>query len=144
MDGDIRLFYNQYIMTLQERQSEFINMFGLLGSWQEKFQYLIEIGTELPEMPEQLKTRKNLISPCASRTFFHVSAPEGKIHIEGWSNASIPSGIIMMLKNIFEGCTPEDIRETEINFHIKTDLKYNLTVQRRTALDEMIDRILRI
>lgn len=131
-------------MTLQEKQSEFINMFGSLGSWQERFQYLVDTGNELPEMPEHLKTRSTIISPCGSRTYFHVSAPEGKIHIEGWSNASIPSGLIMMLKNIFEGYPPEEVKETEIDFHIKTDLIYNLTGQRRAALDEMINRLIRV
>jgi len=129
--------------TLEEKQNEFVELFNLLGSWQERFQYLIEIGYELPEIPEHLKTQSTLIKPCGSRTFFHVTAPEGLIHIEGWSNAVIPSGMIMMLKNIFEGSTPEEVKDTEINFHIKTDLKYNITGQRRDALDEMINRILR-
>lgn len=129
--------------TLEEKQNEFVELFNLLGSWQERFQYLIEIGYELPDMPEHLKTQSTLIKPCGSRTFFYVSVPEGKIHIEGWSNAVIPSGMIMMLKNIFEGATLEELKETEINFHIKTDLRYNITGQRRAALEEMINRILR-
>lgn len=128
--------------TLEEKQNEFVELFNMLGSWQERFQYLIEIGYELPEMPEHLKTQSTLIKSCGSRTFFHVSAPEGKIHIEGWSNTVIPSGMIMMLKNIFERSTLEELKETEINFHIKTDLRYNITGQRRASLEEMIDRIL--
>lgn len=130
--------------TLEEKQNEFVDLFNMLGSWQERFQYLIEIGYELPEMPEPLKIQSTLIKPCGSRTYFHVSAPEGVIHIEGWSNAVIPSGMIMMLKNIFEGSTPDEVKETEINFHIKTDLRYNITGQRRASLEEMIDRILRV
>ena len=127
--------------TLKERQDEFIELFNSLETWQERFQYLIETGYELPEMLEHLKTQSTLIKPCGSRTFFHVSATEGKIHIEGWSNATIPSGMIMMLKNIFDGSTLDEIRNTEIDFHIRTDLRNNLTGQRRASLEEMINRI---
>ena len=130
-------------MTFKERQDEFVELFNSLGSWQERFQYLIEIGYELPEMPEHLKTQSTLIAPCKSRTFFYPSVVDGKIFIQGWSNASILSGMIMMLKNLFEGATLEELEETEIDFHIKTDLIYNITGQRRAALDEMINRVLR-
>lgn len=130
-------------MILKQRQYEFVELFNSLGSWQERFQYLIEIGYELPEMPEHLKTPSMLIKSCLSSTFFHVSAPGGKIHIEGWSNAAIPSGLIMMLKNIFEGSTLEEIKETDISFLMQTNLRDNLTGQRKAALDEMINRILR-
>jgi cysteine desulfuration protein SufE len=130
-------------MTLEEKQNEFVELFNLLGSWQERFQYLIEIGYELPDMPEHLKTKETLIYPCHSRTYFHVSVWEGIIYIQGWSNATIPSGMIMMLKNIFEGVSLEELRDTDINFHIKTNLIHNITGQRRAALYEMINRILR-
>lgn len=135
-------------MTLKERQDEFVEMFNSLGSWQERFQYLIEIGSELPEMPEHLKTTTTLIKPCSSRTFFHSSVVEGKIFIQGWSNASIPSGMIMMLANIFQGVQIDELWkakvEDSIDFHIKTDLINNLTGQRRAALEEMINRIVRL
>lgn len=128
-------------MTLQERQTEFIELFNSLGSWPDRFQYIIELGYELPDMPEHLKNQSTLIQQCASRTYFQVSAPGGIIHIEGWSNASIPSGIIMMLKNIFEGSTLEELKEVEINFHILTELIDNMTLQRRASLEVMIEML---
>lgn len=120
-------------------QIEFIELFNSLGSWQDKFQYLIDLGSELPEMPEHLKNRSTLISACNSRTYFRVTTPEGIIHIEGWSNASIPSGMIMILKTIFDGISIKDL--PVIDFHLKTELIDNLTKQRKAALYEMINRV---
>lgn len=128
--------------TLEEKQNGFVELFNLFGSWQERFQYLIEIGYELPEMLEYLKTPQNRVEGCVSKTFFCPIISGGKIHIEGWSNAVIPSGMIMMLKNIFEGATLEELKETEIDLHIKTDLRYNITEQRRAALDEMSQKLI--
>lgn len=133
-------------MTLKEKQSQFIELFNLLESWQERFQYLIEIGSGLPEMPERLKNRSTLIQQCTSRTYFGVSVVEGRIFIQGWSNASIPSGMIMLLINIFQGISVDELWkakiEGSIDFHIKTNLINNLTEPRKASLLEMINRIL--
>jgi cysteine desulfuration protein SufE len=131
-------------MTLQERQDEFIELFGSLGTWQERFQYLIELGAELPEMPEHLRMPATQIMSCASRTFFLPSVAEGNIFIQGWSNASIPSGLIAVMRELFEGCPVGDLQKTEIDFHLKTDLINNLTEQRKAGLLEMIDRVVRL
>ncbi len=131
-------------MTLQEKQNEFIEMFDSLGSWQERFQYLIDTGSNLPDMPEHIKVPATRINSCTSKTFFYPSIKEGVIDIQGWSNSAIPSGLISILKNIFEGFTSEDIQTIEINFHIKTKLMENLSGQRRSGLQEMIERLIRL
>lgn len=130
-------------MTLREKQNEFVELFNSLVSWQEKFQYLIEIGEELPDMPEHLRSQANRIA-CASRIFFYPSAPAGMISIQGWSNAAIPSGLIAFIRQICEGSTVDELRDTEIDFHIRTDLINNMTEQRKEALLEMICRLRRV
>lgn len=128
-------------MTFTEKQTEFVELFNSLESWTDKFQYLIELGNELPEMPEHLKNSTTRITPCNSVTYFYVSLSEGRIHIEGWSNASIPSGIIMLLKNLFDGVILNELKGVEINFHTQTKLIDNLTSQRKIAFQEMLNRI---
>ncbi|MDU1892841.1 MAG: SufE family protein [Dysgonomonas sp.] len=129
-------------MTLREKQSEFIELFNALGSWQERFQYLIDLGAELPELPEHQQCPSTQIMSCTSRTFFLATITFGKINIQGCSNASIPSGLIAIIREIFHGCKVEDLRQTAVDFHIKTDLINNLTEQRKAGLLEMINRIL--
>lgn len=128
-------------MTLQEKQNEFIEMFDSLGSWQERFQYLIDTGSELTEMPEHLKVPATRIISCTSKTFFYPSIQNGLIIIQGWSNSAIPSGLIAIIKEVFAGSTQQDLQTIEIDFHIKTKLIENLSGQRRSGLLEIIEKI---
>ncbi|MCD7898526.1 MAG: SufE family protein [Bacteroides sp.] len=90
-----------------------MELLNLLESWQERFQYILELGESLPEMPEHLKNKNTLIQSCISKTYFYVSAPEGKIEIQRWSNAAIPSGLIAVFKLLFDGFSLEDVQETD-------------------------------
>lgn len=128
-------------MTLKERQSEFVELFNGLVSWQERFQYLIDLGDELPEMPEHQRSAHTRIE-CRSQTFFCASVSDGIIYIAGWSNAAIPSGLIALLRQLFDGCHIDEVHHTAIDFHTQTRLIDNMTEQRKSALNEMINRIL--
>lgn len=122
-------------------ETEFLNDFLLIESIAERFNYLIALGEELPPMPEELKITPNRILACTSRTYFTAFYTDGKLHINGWSNAAVPGGIIAMLHTVYNGCTREEtagIRE----FIRRTDLLSNLTPARQEALKEMINRIL--
>ena len=127
-------------MTIKERQDSFVELFNSMPDWTEKFQYLIELGENIPEMPEEMRTPKNQIE-CNSKIYYVVFPPAGKIHIEGWSNSPIPSGLIAVMKEIFEGCDIVDLRSTEINFHIRTNLLGNLTRLRQLSLLKMIGKL---
>lgn len=132
-------------MTLNEKQAEFIEMFNSLGSWQERFQYLIDLGEQLPAMPEHERTPACRIHSCISQTFFRASVVDGIILIEGWSNAAIPSGLIAIFREIFDGCNINELQqlkiENGINFYTETKLLDNLTAQRKSSLQEMIGRL---
>lgn len=130
-------------MNLIEKQAEFTAMFLSMDTWQERFQYLIDLGNELPEMPEHLRTSSTQIE-CTSRTFFMAVHTEGIIRIRGWSNAAIPSGLIAMLRQIFEGVCVQDLDPDRITFLQETGLLDNLTEQRKLALLEMFSRIINL
>lgn len=127
--------------TLAERQKEFVDFFNEMDSWQDRFNYLIEIGSELPEMLGHLKTLETLIPFCQSRTYFHVSNLNGKIRIEGWSSSSIVSGLIAMLKSVFEGGSTTELEDLTIDLMVETKLVENMTQQRKATLQAMILRI---
>lgn len=131
-------------MTLEERQMEYVEMFNSLDNWKEKFQYLIDSGEMLPDLPEHLRIETNRIRGCVSRTFFLATAPAGEILIQGWSNTATPSGLIAIIKDIFDGYSPEELRRTPVDFHIRTGLIDNLTEQRKAGLLEMISKLQRL
>lgn len=131
-------------MTLGEKQSELIELFNSLEAWPDRFQFLIDTGTGLPELPVHLRGPATQIMSCSSRTFFLATESTGIITIQGWSNASIPSGLIAIVRNIFDGGQLSELRSMEIDFHLKTDLINNLTEQRKAGLQEMINRVIRL
>ena len=126
-------------MTFPE--TEFLNNFLMLGSSSERFNYLIALGEELPPMPEELKITPNRILACTSRTYFTAFFIDGKLQINGWSNAAVPGGIIAMLHTVYQGATRQETAGIE-EFIRRTDLLSNLTPTRQEALKEMITRIL--
>lgn len=131
-------------MTGKQKQTEAIELFNSLASWTERFQYLIDLGMQLPEMPQHLRVRDTQILSCTSRTYFLPTVQQGLIRIQGWSNAAIPAGIIAFIGELFDGSSIDQLRATDIDFHIRTNLIDNLTQQRRDGLLEMIERLKRI
>lgn len=129
-------------MTLAEKQQEFIDLFNELGEWPNRFTYLMAIGDEMQPMPAHLVMPENKISGCMSNSYFCCTYIDNVAHIYGQSNASIPSGIIAVIHDIFNGCSRDEIRATIINFHTETKLIESLTPARAGALEQMITKIL--
>lgn len=127
---------------LIDKQLDCIDLFAQLGTWQNRFQYLIEIGETLPEMPGHLKTSGTRIQGCISQTYFYPRVQDGIVRIQGWSNAVIPAGLIALIREVFDGCMVEDLRLLPaIAFHTECGLMDHLTGNRAVALVEMIERL---
>ncbi|HPM11053.1 MAG TPA: SufE family protein [Paludibacter sp.] len=126
---------------LEGAQNNFALSFNDLEEWSLKFNYLLELGEELPAMPEYLKTDHSLIQGCIAKTYFVAQFENGRLKIYGWSNAGIPSGLIEMLRKVFEDATPEDLARANINLLEQIKITHHLTPTRTAALQEMIKRI---
>lgn len=125
------------------RQQQFIEMFNAMDSWQERFQYLIDLESriEFPILPERLRLPATRIMSCTSSTYFYPLADQGKIRIYGWSSASVPSGLIAVFFQLFDGMDIAKFRNQEIVFHTETGLVDNLTGSRREGLLEMVKKL---
>lgn len=130
-------------MTLKEKQEEFIELFYSLDTWTDKFEYLCELSQRPSSFtyPEELKTPEYKINGCQSRTYLHLSVENDILHVQGWSNAAIPAGIVAVLEDIFDGCSLQELKEITIDFHINTGLLEQLSAQRQVLLLEMIEKI---
>jgi cysteine desulfuration protein SufE len=125
---------------IREKQDNFIETLNDLSDWTEKFNYLIELGEDLPaECPHGLLPYR--LENCQSKTCFFVDNDNGEIKLRGWSNSAVMAGIIVIIKNIFDGEDAAELKKIDIDFHIKTGLIDNLTQLRRNSLDIMIDEI---
>lgn len=128
-------------MTIQEKQQKVVEEFSFLEDWMDKYEYLIELGKNLPPLDDSSKQEKNLIKGCQSRVWLDVRRENGKLFFKADSDALITKGIISLLVQVFSGHTPEEILDSNMDFIEKIGLKDHLSPTRANGLLSMIQRI---
>lgn len=127
--------------TLQEAEQQIINEFELFEDWMDKYNYIIELGKELPLIDAQYKTEQYLISGCQSQVWLHADFTDGKINFTADSDAIITKGIINLLIRVLSGRTPQEILDCSLDYIDKIGLKEHLSPTRSNGLVSMIKQI---
>ena len=128
-------------MTIREAQDEIIADFGMFGDWMEKYEYIIQLGKELPPIEEQYKTDDNLIKGCQSRVWLHAECKDGVLLFTADSDAAITKGLVSMVIRVLSGHTPADIAGSEIYFIDEIGLRSHLSSTRSNGLLSMLKQI---
>ncbi len=128
-------------MQIREIQEEIIDEFSMFDDWDERFQYVIDLGKSLPLIDEKYKTHDNTIKGCQSKVWLHAEERDGKIMFTADSDAIITKGIIAILIRVFSGQTPSDILEADMKFIDEIGLKDHLSPTRANGLVSMIKQI---
>ena len=128
-------------MTIREAQDEIIADFELFGDWMDKYEYIIQLGKDLPPIAEQYKTDDNLIKGCQSRVWLHAEYREGKLLFTADSDAAITKGLVSMVIRVLSGHTPVEIAEAEIYFIDAIGLRNHLSSTRSNGLLSMLKQI---
>lgn len=128
--------------TIEELQNELIEQFEPFDDWMDRYQLIIEMGDELPQITEQEKKDENLIEGCQSRVWIVCEAhDDGTLHFRADSDAIIVKGIAAMLLKIYDGQTPSAILNSPLFFIEKLNLTGHLSPTRSNGLSSMIQRI---
>lgn len=128
-------------MTISEIQQELINEFNLFDTWEQRYEYVIELGKSLPKMSEKIKTEDKLIKGCQSQVWLDARMESGKLFFEADSDAILPKGIAAILVRIYSGQRFEDILKSDENFIEKIGLQEFLSPTRANGLLAMIKQI---
>jgi len=128
-------------MTINEQQDQIIEEFAQFGDWMERYEYLIEIGRELPPFDETHRKPDFLIEGCQSKVWLYPSFSNGVITFEADSDALITRGIVALLVKVFSGRTPDEILGTDLWFIDRIGLKENLSPTRSNGLLAMIKQM---
>jgi len=128
-------------MNIKEKQEEIIDEFSMFDDWDERFQYVIDLGKGLPLIEEQYKTEENTIKGCQSKVWLHGEIVNDKIVFTADSDAIITKGIIAILIRVFSNQTAADILNADTNFIDKIGLKEQLSPTRANGLVSMIKNI---
>ncbi len=130
-------------MTIKEIQDEIKDEFAMFDdeNWDERYQYVIDLGKTLPLIAEQYKTEENIIKGCQSKVWLHGEENDGKIVFTADSDAILTKGIIAILIRTFSGQTASDILEADTKFIDEIGLKEHLSPTRANGLVSMIKQI---
>ena len=129
------------IQNIQEKQDEIISEFEIFDDWMQKYEYLIELGKDLPLIQVQLKTDERLIVGCQSRVWLNANCEDGKMQFSADSEAIITKGIIGLLIRILNNEKPETIIQTDLKFISDIGLQEHLSPTRANGLNGMIKKM---
>lgn len=129
------------MQTITEIQEEIIADFDIFEDWMQKYEYLIDLGKELPSIDEKYKLDENLIKGCQSRVWLHVEAKNGKLFYYADSDAIMTKGIIALLIRVLSGQRASDIANADLDFINTIGLKEQLSATRANGLVSMIKQM---
>lgn len=128
-------------MSIKAIQEEIIDEFSMFDEWDERYQYVIDLGKTLPLIDEQYKTDENIIKGCQSRVWLHGEEKDGNVVFTADSDAILTKGIVAILIRVFSGQKPADILQADTEFIDEIGLKEHLSPTRANGLVSMIKQI---
>ncbi len=128
-------------MTIEQKQQEIIDDFAIYDDWMEKYEYIIELGKDLPLIEPDKKTEDRLIEGCQSRVWLDAHVDNDKMQLTADSDAIITKGIIGLLIRVLDNERPEDIVKSDLHFISDIGLQEHLSPTRANGLVSMVKKI---
>lgn len=127
--------------TIQEIETEIVEEFALFDSWDEKYEYIIDLGKKLPVLDEQYKIDQNKVRGCQSTVWLHADYRDGKVFFSADSDAVIVKGLISMLIRVLSGQTPDAIIAAPLGFINQIGMTTHLAQTRSNGLLSMVKQM---
>lgn len=130
-------------MTINELQDEIIEEFEAFDDWMDRYQLIVEYAKELKKNPfsESDRIERNLIDGCQSKVWFTCSLKEGRMQLNGDSDALLVKGIVALLLYVLNDHTPEEILKTDLYFIDQIGLREHLSPTRSNGVAAMLKQI---
>jgi len=123
-------------------QAELVDEFGIFDDWMGRYEYVIDLGRALPEFPDEWKTQSNKISGCQSQVWLNMQLQDdGKLRIDGISDAAIVSGLVAIVLRVYSGQTPQNILDAKPDFIADIGFTDHLSPTRSNGLHSMLRTI---
>lgn len=127
--------------SINELQNTVVEEFSAFEDWMDKYQMLIDLGSELKPLDEKYKTQQNIIDGCQSRVWIQCDMIDGRLVFTADSDALIVKGIIALLLRVLSGHTPKEILDADLYFIDKIGLQNHLSPTRSNGLLAMLKQI---
>ena len=128
-------------MSINEIQDEIIAEFSDFDDWMDRYQLLIDMGSEQEPLDEQYQTEQNLIDGCQSRVWLQADLIDGMVHFRAESDALIVKGIVALLVRVLSDHTPQEILDADLYFIERIGLREHLSPTRSNGLGAMLKQM---
>lgn len=127
------------MQSITEIEKDIVDEFSMFDDWMQKYEYLIELGKDLPLIDEKYKTEDYLVKGCQSQVWLKAERIDGRIVYKADSDAVITKGMIALLIRALSNQKPEDILDAKLEFIEKIGMKEHLSPNRSNGLLSMIN-----
>jgi cysteine desulfuration protein SufE len=127
--------------TAAEAQAAIAEEFAFFGDWTERYQYLIDLGRQLPPFPDDQKSEDNRIHGCQSMVWMIPSGDASRMTFEATSDSAIVSGLIALLLRVYSGRSAQEIVDTEPTYIQEIGLAKHLSPTRSNGLVAMLAKV---
>lgn len=124
--------------TIPEIEKEIVEEFSLLDTWDEKYEYIIDLGKRLPPLEDEYKIDENKVRGCQSSVWLVADYRDGVVFYKAESDAVIVKGLISILIRVLSGQTPEQIIAAKLNFIHEIGMTTHLAQTRSNGLLSMV------
>ncbi|HTA82859.1 MAG TPA: SufE family protein [Bacteroidia bacterium] len=128
-------------MSIEEAEKRLIEDFAVFEDWMGKYEYIIDLGKDVPMIDEKYKDENHTIKGCQSKVWLHSEMKDGRIFFTADSDAMITKGLVAMVISVLSGHTPEEIMQSKLEFIDKIGLQEHLSPTRANGLVAMINQI---
>lgn len=122
-------------------QADLVDEFEMFEDWMSRYEHVIDLGRQLPEFQEEWKTDANKIQGCQSQVWLNMEMRDGKMHIDGTSDAAIVSGLVAIVLRVYSGQAPQDILDAKPDFIADIGFNDHLSPTRSNGLHSMLRNI---
>jgi cysteine desulfuration protein SufE len=127
--------------TIEEIENEIVEEFSLFDNWDDKYEYIIDLGKHLPPLEEEHKKDENKVRGCQSTVWLVADYKDGKMVYKAESDAIIVKGLISMLIRVLSGQRPEDIVNARLDFINRIGMMNHLAQTRSNGFLSMVKQM---
>lgn len=129
------------VKTIKQVEEQIIDDFSLFDTWEEKYEYIIDLGKKLTALQDKYKLPENIIKGCQSTVWLATEFKDGKIFFKADSDAVIVKGLVSMLISVLSGHAPEEILHAKLDFIREIGMMNHLAQTRSNGLLAMIKQM---
>lgn len=124
-----------------DAQREIAEEFAFFGDWTERYQYLIDLGKQLPPFPDEWKTEEHRVHGCQSMVWLVPSGDAASMHFDAISDSAIVSGLIALVLRVYSDRSAREIVDTEPEYIGTIGLAKHLSPTRSNGLAAMLAQL---